>query len=203
MPADGARPFARSSTYCLELVPENDADTQRTIRLQAMPGAYFRMTVGDKHLGHAAARLVGHSGWLCWPSRWQDSASMDKQHRVAAAFVSDSGHVVWGVTPDRDHGKYLRVGAAPLCETDTALAVKPLPRPSRYIPKVHASRLAFAAVGALLAVSYLAGAVPYWAGMFLGALAGIVGLAAGAAMSGWGVDTDSWTVHERVYPSRR
>ncbi|MGW5465330.1 hypothetical protein [Streptomyces sp. NPDC003996] len=201
---DRARPFATSSSYCIELEPENDADMQRTIRLEAMySGHNFHMTVGDRHLAQAAARLVGHSGWLCWPTRWRDSAATDKQRRVAAAFVSDSGHVVWGVTPDKDHGKYLRAGAAPVRETDSALTARPLPRPSRYFPKVHPSRLGVAAVGALLAVPYLLSVVPHWAALLLGLMAGAVGLFAGMAMGGGGVDQEPWTVRRTSRPSPR
>ncbi len=190
---------ADSSSYYVELVLDVDARRRPTVRLQAMPGYNFREAVGAKHLTHAAARLVGHGGWLCWPSRWRYVALLDKQRTVSAAFVSDSGHVVWGVTPEEDYAKYLRGDAAraPLCETDTALAVEPLPQPSRYFPKAHASSLRVAAVGALLAVPFLLGVVPYWVGLLLGVIAGAVGLFAGMTMEGVGVDQEPWTVRER------
>ncbi|MCL7380356.1 hypothetical protein [Streptomyces sp. 35G-GA-8] len=199
----GVGQVATSSTYYVELVPEAGAEGRRTVRLQAMSGYNFRIAVGDKHLAQAAARLVGHGGWLYWPTRWRDIAGTDKQRRVSAAFVSDSGHVVWGVTPEEDHTEYLRAGVAPVRETDTALAVAPLPRPSRYIPKVHASHLRVAALGALLAVPFLLGVVPYWAGLLLGVISGAVGLFAGMTMDGVGVDQEPWTVRKTSHPALR
>ncbi|MFD4861625.1 hypothetical protein [Streptomyces atratus] len=200
---NGVGQVATSSTYYVELVPEDDSGSPRTVRLQAMSGYNFRINVGDKHLAQAAARLVGHSGWLCWPTRWRDIAGTDKQRKVSAAFVSDSGHVAWGVTPEEDYAGYLRAGAAPVRETDTALAVAPLPRPSRYFPKVHASHLRVAAVGALLAVPFLLGVVPYWAALLLGVISGALGLSAGMKKNGVGVDQEPWTVRERSHPSLR
>lgn len=76
-------------------VHEGDTDGERTVRLQAM-NAGHSSTVGDKHLSQSAAQLADHSGWLCWPTRWRDIAGTNKEHTVSAAFVSDSGHVVWG-----------------------------------------------------------------------------------------------------------
>ena len=200
---NGSGQTATTSAYYVELARENETDSRRPIRLQAMPGHNLRITVGDKHLAQAAAQLAGHSGWLCWPTRWRNIARTSEERTVSAAFVSDSGHVVWGVTPQDDYAGYLRDGAAPLCRTDTALAVEPLPRPSRYFPKVHASHLRVAAVGALLAVPFLLGAVPHWAGMLLGVASGAVGLFAGMTMDGVGVDQEPWTVRETSHPSLR
>ncbi|MGW2742876.1 hypothetical protein [Streptomyces sp. NPDC001450] len=59
---DGVGRIATSSTYCIELVHENEAGRRRTIRLRAMSGHNFRISVGNKHLAHAAARLVGRTG---------------------------------------------------------------------------------------------------------------------------------------------
>ncbi|MGX9890559.1 hypothetical protein [Streptomyces sp. NPDC002276] len=190
-----------SSSYSVELTPEKETDRQPTIRLQAMSGKNFRQGVGDRHLAHAAAQLVGHSGWLCWPTRWRDIAGTNKERLVSAAFVSDSGHVVWGVTPSDDYGKYLRAGAAPVRPTDTAFAVAPLPRPSRYFPKVHAAHLSIAAVGALLAVPFLFGVVPHWAGMLLGVFSGLVGLFAGMTVGLVGRERGPWTVRTTSHPS--
>ncbi|MEO3781070.1 hypothetical protein ABGB16_30590 [Micromonospora sp. B11E3] len=144
---------------------------------------------------------VAGRSWAPWPARWRDIAGTDKQRRVSAAFVSDSGHVVWGVTQEEDHTEYLRAGAAPVRQTDTALAVEPLPQPSRYFPNVHASHLGIAAVGALLAVPYLLGVVPHWVGLLLGVIAGALGLFAGMTMDGEGVDQEPWTRCERSHPS--
>lgn len=199
---NGVGRIATSSTYFVELVSEGATGVQRKVRLQAMSAGHSD-TVGDKHLTHAAAQLVGHDGWLCWPTRWRDIAGTNKEGTVSAAFVSDSGHVVWGVTTKEDHEYYLRAGAAPVCRTDTALAARPLPRPSRYFPKVHASHLRMAAVGALLAVPFLLGVVPYWAGLLLGVISGALGLLAGATMDGVGVDQEPWTVRERSHPALR
>ncbi|MFG2123745.1 hypothetical protein [Streptomyces sp. NPDC048710] len=188
------------STYCIELVPEDHTGVQRTVRLQTTHIGHS-IIVSEKHLTHAAAQLGGHGGWLCWPTRWRDIAGTNKERRVPAAFVSDSGHVVWGVTPEEDHTHYLRAGAAPACQTDTALAVAPLPRPSRYFAKVHASHLRVAAVGALLAVPFLLDAVPHWAGLLLGVISGALGLFAGMAMDGVGVDQEPWTRRETSHPA--
>ncbi|MFE1446180.1 hypothetical protein [Streptomyces olivaceoviridis] len=143
----------------VELVPEDGTGGQRAVRLRTTHAGHS-VVVSEKHLTHAAARLVGHGGWLCWPTRWRDIAGTDKERKVSAAFVSDSGHVVWGVTHEEDYAHYLREGAAPVCRTDTALTVTPLPRPSRYFPKVHGWHLGVAAVGALLAVPFLLDVVP-------------------------------------------
>jgi hypothetical protein len=87
--------------------------------------------------------------------------------------------------------------------TDTAFAVAPLPRPSRYFPKAHALHLSSAAVGALLAVPFLLGAVPHWAGMLLGVFSGLVGLFARMTLGGRGADRDPWTVRTASHPSPR
>ncbi|MEW2620477.1 hypothetical protein [Streptomyces sp. NPDC048106] len=199
MTGDRARRVATSSAYCVELVPEDDADRQRTIRLQAIPAIskrHVRISPGDRHLAHAA--LVGHGGWLCRPERWRESIGADPQRRAAAAFVSDSGHVVWGVTPDKDHRKYLRAGAAPVRKTDPALAVKPLTRPSRHIdfPRVHFFRLVIATAGALLVLPCALGVVPGWAGLPLSMAAGALALLAGVPMRDEAEDRDRWTVRE-------
>ncbi|MFF8945982.1 hypothetical protein ACF1A5_27645 [Streptomyces sp. NPDC014864] len=184
----------------IELVPEDETGRQRTVRLHATHVGHS-IVVSEKHLTHAAARLVGHDGWLCWPTRWREIAGTDKERRVSAAFVSDSGHVVWGVTQEEDYADFLRNGAASVCETDAALTVTPLPRPSRYFPQVHAVHLGIAAVGALLALPFLLDVVPYWARLLLGVLSGALGLFAGMTMDGVGVDQEPWTVRERSHPS--
>ncbi|MER6527693.1 hypothetical protein [Streptomyces sp. NPDC001508] len=155
------------------------------------------------HRPGALRHDVGHSGWLCRPTRWRDIAGTNKERTVSAAFVSDSGHVVWGTTPKDDYVYYLRAAGAPVCQTDTALAAAPLPRPSRYFPKAHTSHLGIAAVGALLSVPCLLGVVPHWAGMLLGVLSGAVGLLAGMTMGGVGVDQEPWTVRTTSHPSLR
>ncbi|MFJ9870049.1 hypothetical protein [Streptomyces sp. NPDC101165] len=188
------------STYRIELVPEDDTGVRQVVRLQTTHVGHS-ITVSEKHLTHAAAQLGGHSGWLCWPTRWRDIAGTNKERIVPAAFVSDSGHVVWGVTPEDDHAPYLRAGAAPVCRTDTTLAVAPLPRPSRYFPKVHASHLRVAAVGALLAVPFLLDVVPHWAGLLLGVVSGALGLFAGMTTDGVGVDQEPWTRRETSHPA--
>ncbi|MGI5457994.1 hypothetical protein ACQEWB_33425 [Streptomyces sp. CA-249302] len=157
--------------------------------------------VSHKHLTHAASQLGRHGGWLCWPARWRDIAGTNRERKVSAAFVADSGHVVWGTTPEEDHAHYLRDGAAPVCETDVALTVVPVPRPSRYFPKVHASHLRIAAVGALLAVPFLLDVVPYWARLVLGVVSGGLGLFAGMTIDGVGVDQEPWVVREKLHPS--
>ncbi|MET7287081.1 hypothetical protein [Streptomyces sp. NPDC005573] len=199
----GVGKIATSTTYSAELTPETGSQGRRTIRLTAMPDYNFRISNGDKHLAQAAARLVGHDGWLCWPTRWRDIAGTDKQRRIPAAFVSDSGHVVWGAMSEEDYAPYLRTDVAPVRETDTTLTAGPLPRPSRYVPKKHASALRIAAVGALLAVPYLLGVVPYWAGLLLGVAAGGVGLFAGMTTDGAGIPREQWTVRETSHPSLR
>ncbi|WP_371548557.1 hypothetical protein OG266_25170 [Streptomyces sp. NBC_00554] len=199
----GVGKIAAATTYGVDLVDEGATDTQRTVRLQAMTGAGHSDTVGNKHLVHAAARLVGHDGWLCWPTRWRDIAGTNKERTVSAAFVSDSGHVVWGMTQEDDHSYYLRAGAAPVCETDPSVAVAPLARPSRYLPNEHAYHLRIAAVGALLAVPFLLDVVPYWAALLLGVLSGAVGLLAGGTMDSVSMDKEGWTVREKSHPSLR
>ncbi|MFF1442495.1 hypothetical protein [Streptomyces sp. NPDC058295] len=196
----GVGRIAASTSYGVELVHEGDTGEQRTIRLRAMRAAQSDK-VGDKHLTHAASQLVSHGGWLCWPARWRDIAGTNKDLKVPVAFVSDSGHVVWGEMQQDDYAYYLRDGAAPLCETDPGLAVAPLPRPSRYFPQVHASHLRVAAVGALLAVPFLLDVVPYWAGLVLGVVSGALGLLAGMTMDGVGVDQEPWTVRTTSHPS--
>ncbi|MGX9890558.1 hypothetical protein [Streptomyces sp. NPDC002276] len=199
----GVGQIGTARNYYVELTPENEADRQRAVQLHAVPGDNFRMGVGEKHLAHAAAQLMGHGGWLCWPTRWQDIAGTDKARLVPAVFVSDSGHVVWGQTHSDDYGKYLRAGAAPVCRTDTAFAVAPLPVPSRYFPKAYAVSLSIAAGGALLCVPVLLGVVPHWAGMLLSVLAGCVGLFAGIKMGGVGMVEEPWTVRYTAHPSLR
>ncbi|MGP2437273.1 hypothetical protein [Streptomyces sp. JW3] len=199
----GVGKIAAFVTHGVELVPENGTGDGPAVRLLAMEGHNFRIALGDKHLTHAAAQLVGHTGWLCWPTRWRDIAATNPKHKVPAAFVSDSGHVVWGETAEDGHTPYLRGGAAPLHATSPARAADPLPRPSRYFPKTHASHLRIAAVGALLAVPYLTGVVSSWPGMLLGVAAGAAGLFAGMTMDGVGVDKEPWTTLESSHPSLR
>ncbi|MET9450675.1 hypothetical protein [Streptomyces cinerochromogenes] len=188
------------SSYYIELVPEGETDGQGAVRLRTTHVGHS-VIVSEKHLTHAAAQLVGHGGWLCWPARWRDIAGTEKERRVSAAFVSDSGHVVWGVTQEEDYAPYLREGTAPVCATDTALTVTPLPRPSRYFPKVHGWHLGVAAVGALLALPFLLDVVPYWAGLLLGVLSGALGVFAGMTLDGVGVDQEPWSVRERLHPA--
>ncbi|GGS80698.1 hypothetical protein [Streptomyces cinerochromogenes] len=188
------------SSYHIELVPEGETDGRGTVRLRATHAGHS-VIVSEKHLTHAAAQLVGHGGWLCWPTRWRDIAGTEKERKVAAAFVSDSGHVVWGVTQEEDYAPYLRQGAAPVCATDTALTVTPLPRPSRYFPKVHGRHLGVAAVGALLALPFLLDVVPYWASLLLGVFSGALGIFAGMTLDGVGVDQEPWSVRERLHPA--
>ncbi|MFB7501674.1 hypothetical protein ACFC09_44715 [Streptomyces sp. NPDC056161] len=190
------------NSYYIELVSEVGTGVQQIVRLRTTHVGHS-ITVSEKHLTHAASQLVGHSGWLCWPTRWRDIEGTSKERSVSAAFVSDSGHVVWGVTPEEDHAHYLRAGAAAVHETDTALAAVPLPRPSRYFRGVHASHLRVAAVGALLAVPFLLDVVPYWAGLLLGVFSGALGLFAGMTMDSVGVDQEPWTRRETSHPALR
>ncbi|WP_327317979.1 hypothetical protein [Streptomyces sp. NBC_01235] len=197
-----------TSSYYVDLLPEGGADGQDAIRLKSMSGDNFRIPIGEKHLSHAAAQLSGHTGWLCWPTRWKDIAGTDKQRRLSAAFVADTGHVVWGLMAQQDWESWLRDDAAPVRETDTGLAVEPLPRPSRFRSKVHARTLLIAAVAALTAVPYLVGAVPYGLGLALGAVAGVLALVAGGRLGIVGVqkqnmDPELWTVRHEAHPSLR
>ncbi|WP_317441243.1 hypothetical protein [Streptomyces collinus] len=180
-----------------------DTGRRRSVRLQALSGHNFRITVGDRHIAHAPAQLVGHRGWLCWPTRWRDIAGTDKERLVSAAFVSDSGHVVWGTTRKDDYAYSLRAGAAPVCPTETSLSAAPLPAPSRYVPGKHAPRLLVASAGALLCVPHVLGVVPHWAGMLLAVPSGAMGLVAGMLMGGSGVDPDLWTTRTTSRPSLR
>ncbi|MEW2515505.1 hypothetical protein [Streptomyces sp. NPDC046870] len=191
-----------TSRYFIELVPEDETAGQPVVRLRTTHVGHS-VVVSEKHLTHAAAQLRGHGGWLCWPTRWRDIAGTDKERKVSAAFVSDSGHVVWGVTHEEDHAGYLRGGAAPVHETDAALGVAPLPRPSRYFAKVHGWHLGVAAVGALLAVPFLLDVVPYWAALLLGVVSGALGVFAGMTLDGAGVDQEPWSARERLHPSLR
>ncbi|MBK3567495.1 hypothetical protein [Streptomyces sp. MBT62] len=196
----GLGKIAASTTYGVELVPEGESDGQRTVRLQAMQAGHSR-AVGNKHLANAVAQLGGHSGWLCWPTRWKDIAGTNKERLVPAAFVSDSGLVVWGQTKEEDYEPFLRDGAAPLRETDPALAVAPLPRPARYLPGVHASHLRIAAVGALFALPFLLDVVPDWAALLLGVVSGALGLLAGMTLDSVRMDPEPWTVRTTSHPS--
>ncbi|MFF5549456.1 hypothetical protein [Streptomyces olivaceoviridis] len=192
----------RSSCF-IELVPEDGTTGgRRAVRLRTTHAGHS-VVVSEKHLTHAAARLVGHGGWLCWPTRWRDIAGTDKERKVSAAFVSDSGHVVWGVTHEEDYAPYLREGAAPVCRTDAALTVTPLPRPSRYFPKVHGWHLGVAAVGALLAVPFLLDVVPYGARLLLGVFSGALGVFAAMTLDGQSVDKEPWSARESLHPSSR
>ncbi|MFF5897223.1 hypothetical protein ACFY8O_14985 [Streptomyces argenteolus] len=199
-PAGNGGRIAVKHSYSLELTSEDDTDGQHVVRLQAVHAGHGSI-VSEKHLTHAAAQLVAHAGWLCWPTRWRDVAEAGKARTVSAAFVSDSGHVVWGATLEEDHRYYLHEGAAPVCETDTALSVTPIPRPSRYFVGTHASHLRFAAAGALLAVPFLLDVAPRWASLLLGLISGAVGLLAGMTMDGVGVDQEPWTRRETSHPS--
>ena len=198
----GVGKIAARATYCVELVGEDEGDTggERIVRLQAM-NAGHSSAVGNKHLAQAGAQLAGQGGWLCWPTRWRDIAGTNKERTVSAAFVSDSGHVVWGQTLEEDYEHFLRDGAAPLRETDPALAVAPVPRPARYIPKVHASHLRIAGVGALFAVPFLLDVVPYWAALLLGVVSGALGLLAGMTLDSVPVDRELWTERTTSHPS--
>ncbi|MFE2422835.1 hypothetical protein [Streptomyces hokutonensis] len=196
----GLGKIAARTAYSVELVDDCDTDGQPTVRLQAM-NAGHSSAVGDKHLANAVAQLGGHSGWLCWPTRWKDIAGTNKERLVPAAFVSDSGHVVWGQTVEEDYAPFLRDGAAPLRETDPALAVAPVPRPSRYLPGVHAWHLRIAAVGALFALPFLLDVVPDWAALLLGVVSGALGLLAGMTLDTVRIDKEPWTVRATSHPS--
>lgn len=205
----GVGSITTTSSYYVDLLSEGDSDGQKAIRLRSMDaGANFRIPIGEKHLSYAAAQLSGHSGWLCWPKRWKDIAGTDKQRQVSAAFVADTGHVVWGRTAERDWEPWLRGEAAPVRETDSGLAAEPLPHPSRFRPEAHTATLLIAAVAALTTVPYLLGSVSYVVGLVLGAVAGILALAAGVRLGFIGVqkqnmDPELWTVREEAHPSLR
>lgn len=217
----GVGDITTTNSYWVDLLPEGDfggdtgGDTggdpggQRVVRLQPMySGDNFRVMIGDKHLSYAAAQLSGHSGWLCWPRRWKDIAATDKTRGVSAAFVSDTGHVVWGRTGQQDCEHWLRGGAAPVCETGSGPAAEPLPHPSRFLPKAHTRALLIAAAAALTAVPYLLGLVPHALGLALGAAAGILALAASASLTLIGIqrenmDPELWTVSDEAHPSLR
>ncbi|WP_405839650.1 hypothetical protein [Streptomyces sp. NBC_01518] len=196
----GVGKIAARATYGVELVHEDDTDRERIVRLQAM-NAGHSSAVGNKHLGQAAAQLACHDGWLCWPTRWRDIAGTNKERHVSAAFVSDSGHVVWGRTPEEDYEHFLRDDAAPLRKTDPALAVAPVPRPARYLPKVHAMHLRIAAVGALFAVPFLLDVVPHGIGLLLGVVSGALGIFAGMTLDSVPVDHELWTERTTSDPS--
>ncbi|MFI6402847.1 hypothetical protein [Streptomyces sp. NPDC050548] len=191
----GVGKIAARTNYGVELIGE-----QPTVRLRAMRAGHSS-AVGDKHLANAVAQLGGHGGWLCWPTRWRDIAGTNKERLVPAAFVSDSGHVVWGQTTEEDYAPFLRDGAAPLRETEPALAVAPLPRPTRYLPGVHASHLRIAAVGALFALPFLLDVVPGWAALLLGVVSGALGLLAGMTLDSVRMDPEPWTVRTTSHPS--
>ncbi|MFI6464670.1 hypothetical protein [Streptomyces sp. NPDC050528] len=196
----GVGKIAARATYGVELVHEDDTDGERIVRLQAMDAGHSG-AVGNKHLGQAAAQLAGHEGWLCWPTRWRDIAGTNKERFVSAAFVSDSGHVVWGRTPEEDYEHFLRDDAAPLRKTDPALAVTPVPRPARYLPKVHVVHLRIAAVGALFAAPFLLDVVPHGIGLLLGVVSGALGIFAGMTLDSVPVDHELWTEHTTSDPS--
>jgi hypothetical protein len=203
----GVGKIVTTMTYYAELLPEGGAGVQRTIPLHAMyTGDNFRIPLGGKHLSHAAAQLPGHTGWLCWPTRWKEIGATDKHHQVPAAFVADTGHVVWGHTVEEDWEFWLRGGNAPVRETDPGRAAEPLPRPSRFRPKAHVRPLTVAAVAAATAVPFLLGAVPYEAGVALGAVVAVLVLAAGVltgSAADENLDPDLWTVRREEHPSLR
>ncbi|MGA5896873.1 hypothetical protein [Streptomyces venetus] len=198
-----------TSSYYVDLVPDGGPDGQGAVQLKSMyAGDNFRIPIGEKHLSYAAAQLSGHSGWLCWPTRWKDIAGTDKQREVSAAFVADTGHVVWGQMAEQDWEPWLRGEAAPVRETDSGLTAEPLPHPSRFRPKVHTRTLLITVAAALTAVPYLLGAVPYELGLVLGAGAGFLTLAAAARLSVIGVtkqnmDPNLWTTRTKTHPSLR
>lgn len=192
--------------YYAELLPESEGGgpaVRPTVRFAPMYGESFRINLGDKHLSRAAAELAGHSGWLCWPTRWKDLAGTDEHRRVAAAFVTDTGHVVWGHTRQDDWTTWLRGGLAPVRETDPGLSAEVLPSPSRFLPAAHGVSLLHAAAAVLLTVPYLVGAVPFGVGVGLGAAAGLVGLIAGVRMGSGAkiLDPEVWTPRQESHPS--
>ncbi|MGV9254619.1 hypothetical protein [Streptomyces sp. NPDC003697] len=156
------------TTYAIDLVP--DTGPAGRVRFGPMQGANFR-TNGERHLAHAAARLGGHTGWLCWPTLWKEIAATDRRRTVPAALVTDSGHVVWGETYEEDWGPWLRGGDVPLQATEAAARARPLARPSRYTPGVHSRALVLLLVAALVAAPALLGVGPGVVAVLLGAVA--------------------------------
>lgn len=204
----GTGDISTIDSYYAELSPESEDGgpaVRPTVRLASMRGDSFRINLGDKHLSHAAAELAGHSGWLCWPSRWKDLAGTDKDRHVAAAFVTDTGHVVWGHTRQDDWTTWLRGELAPVHETDPTLSAEVLPSPSRFLPAAHGVSLLYAAAAALLTIPCLVGAVPFGVGIGLGAAAGLTGLVAGVRMGNGAkiLDPELWTSRQESHPSLR
>ncbi|MGW1794399.1 hypothetical protein ACWCQN_00010 [Streptomyces sp. NPDC001984] len=193
------------NSYWIELTADGGT---RSVQFRTMDGSAFRIRTGDKHVRDAAAQLDGHAGWLCWPTRWKEIAATDDQREMPAAFVVDTGHVVWGTTREADWQPWLRGGRAPVRETDTALSAAPMARPSRYAPGAHDRSLLFMAGAALVAAPFLLGLVS-------GALAGLVGAVSGglALYSGLRLvypdnvtrfmDPELWTLRQESHPSLR
>ncbi|MFF4549126.1 hypothetical protein ACFY1J_33650 [Streptomyces sp. NPDC001406] len=195
------------NSYWIELMAE-DGNGGRPIKLRTMDGSSFRIRIGDKHVRDAAARLDGHAGWLCWPTRWKEIVATDKQRELPVAFVVDTGHVVWGVTREEDWQPFLRGGGALVRETEAGLTAVPMERPSRYAPGAHDLSLLFAVGAALVAVPFLLGLVS-------GALAGLLGAVSGGLALYAAVrlvlpenvnrfmDPELWTVRQESHASLR
>lgn len=67
-------------------------DGERAIRLSNAP----------EEVGRAVLRLGGQEGWLCWPQRWKLIEA-----ELPAAFVSDGGEVLMGLTDPDEARSYL------------------------------------------------------------------------------------------------
>ncbi|WP_406332289.1 hypothetical protein [Streptomyces sp. NBC_00203] len=197
----------------LELEADGAGDA-RPARLRAMEGVNFKIATGEKHLSQAASQLAGHEGWLCWHTRWKEIAATDRRMILPAAFVTDSGHVVWGCMYEEDWRPWLRGEAAGAGDTEPGLAAVhstepgraavPAPRPSRFTA-AYRGFLSVLLAALLATVPYLLGLVPVLAAAGLAALSGFLTFFGAAILSGSGTDggPDVWAVREELHPSLR
>ncbi|MFJ3964653.1 hypothetical protein [Streptomyces sp. NPDC090036] len=202
--ATGIRAPRADASRRLELIPSTPDGAPPPVGFRPMSGSGFRTLTGDKHLAQAAAQLVGHEAWLCWPARWKLAlaAPTDRRFPLPAALVTDSGHVVWGRTFEEDWDRYLRAGAAPEHPTDPGLTAVPLPRPARFVPRAHGRGLLALAAAFLTALPCLLGLVTLPVALFLAVSAGLLVLGAGLWISGSATRPDPrlWTVREETRP---
>ncbi|MFD4763424.1 hypothetical protein ACFWOJ_32620 [Streptomyces sp. NPDC058439] len=106
----------------------------------------IRLSNAPEEVGRAALRLAGQDGWLCWPERWKLIEA-----ELPAAFVSDSGEVIMGLT-DPDEARPYLTGTRP---PSSDRAVRRLPRTAKFAAPVHTRILGGVLLAALLTAPVL------------------------------------------------
>ncbi|MGW8800227.1 hypothetical protein ACWGN9_24585 [Streptomyces sp. NPDC055775] len=106
----------------------------------------IRLSNAPEEVGRAVLRLGGQEGWLCWPQRWKLIEA-----ELPAAFVSDGGEVLMGLT-DPDEARPYLTGPRP---PSSDRAVRRLPRTAKFAAAVHTRILGGALLAALLVTPVL------------------------------------------------